>query len=175
MNSSTNGTTGSTVRSAMNPEKEHFAYTPPRWFNKAIAWILRTPLHFLVSKDIMLLTVTGRKTGKKYPMPVSYARDGDGITCSTDRTRADWWKNLRGGATVTLWLCGEEVAGRATVISEDRQALIKGINTMLTQVPRDAKHYEVRLDENKKPLAEDVSRATAYRIIIEIQDLPGTG
>ena len=42
---------------------------------------------------------------------------------------------------------------------------------MLTQVPRDAKHYEVRLDENKKPLAEDVSRATAYRIIIEVRDL----
>jgi hypothetical protein len=76
----------------------------------------------------MLLTVTGRKTGKRYPMPVSYARDGDLIICSTDRTRADWWKNLRGGATVTLWLCGKEVTGQATVISEDRQALISGID-----------------------------------------------
>ncbi len=171
MNEAGKGTPGNTVRSAMNPEKEHFAYTPPRWFNKAIAWVLRTPLHALVSKDIMLLTVTGRKTGKRYPMPVSYARDGELIVCSTDRTRADWWKNLRGGATVTLRLCGQEVTGQATVISEDRQALTKGINTMLTQVPRDAKHYEVRLDENKKPLAEDVSRATDYRIIIEIGDL----
>ena len=155
----------------MNPEKEHFAYTPPRWFNKAIAWILCTPMHVLVSKDIMLLTVTGRKTGKRYPMPVSYARDGDLIICSTDRTRADWWKNLRGGAMVTLRLRGEDVAGQASVISEDPRALIEGINTMLTQVPRDAKHYEVRLDKNEKPLAEDVSRATAYRIIIEIRDL----
>jgi deazaflavin-dependent oxidoreductase (nitroreductase family) len=171
MKDTAKGTTESAVGSAMNPEKEHFAYTPPRWFNKAIAWILCTPMHVLVSKDIMLLTVTGRKTGKRYPMPVSYARDGDLIICSTDRTRADWWKNLHGGATVTLRLCGKEVSGEAKVISEDRQALIKGINTMLTQVPRDAKHYEVRLDENKKPLAEDVSRATAYRIIIEIQDL----
>jgi deazaflavin-dependent oxidoreductase (nitroreductase family) len=171
MNEAAKGTPESKVRSAMNPEKEHFAYTPPRWFNKVIAWVLSTPLHALVSKDIMLLTVTGRKTGKRYPMPVSYARDGELIICSTDRTRADWWKNLRGGATVTLRLCGQEVTGQATVTSEDRQALIKGINTMLTQVPRDAKHYEVRLDENKKPLAEDVSRATDYRIILEIGDL----
>ncbi len=171
MNGTMTGMTQNTVRSAMDPEKEHFAYTPPRWFNKAISWVLRTPLHVLVSKDIMLLTVTGRKSGKEYHVPVSYARDGELIICSTDRSRADWWKNLRGGATVTARLCGEEVTGQATAISEDRQALIKGINTMLTQVPRDAKHYEVRLDKNEKPLAEDVSRATAYRIIIEIGDL----
>jgi hypothetical protein len=171
MKDATKGTAEGAVRSAMNPEKEHFAYTPPRWFNKVITWMLRTPLHVLLSKDIMLLTVTGRKTGKRYPMPVSYARDGDLVICSTDRTRAEWWKNLRGGATVTLSLCGKEFTGHATTIYEDRQALIKGINTMLTQVPRDAKHYEVRLDKNKKPIAEDVSRATAYRIIIEIQDL----
>ena len=171
MESTTKDTAQGTVRSAMDPEKEHFAYTPPRWFNKAITWILCTPLHVLVSKDIMLLTVTGRRTGKRYPMPVSYARDGDLIICSTDRTRADWWKNLRGGAAVTLRLRGEEVTGQASVISEDPRALIEGINTMLTQVPRDAKHYEVRLDKNEKPLAEDVSRATAYRIIIEVRDL----
>ena len=155
---------------AEEKERENTTYTPPRWFNGAISWILRSPLHALVSKDMMLITVSGRKTGKQYTIPVSYARDGDLVICSADRSRG-WWKNVRSGDTVTLQLCGRKLAGRARVISEDKEALIKGIETMLVQVPRDAKHVDVRLDENNRPLAEDLVRATDFRIIIEIQEL----
>ena len=150
--------------------REHTTYTPPRWFNGAISWILRSPMHALVSKDMMLITVTGRKTGTEYTLPVSYAREGDIVICSADRSRG-WWKNVRSGDTVTLQLCGRKVPGRAKVISEDKEALIKGMETMLVQVPRDAKHVDVRLDENNRPLAEDLVRATDFRIIIEIKEL----
>jgi deazaflavin-dependent oxidoreductase (nitroreductase family) len=132
--------------------------------------MLRSPLHGLVSKDMMLITVSGRKTGKQYTIPVSYARDGDLVICSADRSRG-WWKNVRSGETVTMQLRGRKVPGRARVIADDKEALIKGIETMLVQVPRDASHVDIRLDENNMPLAEDLVRATDFRIIIEIQEL----
>ena len=41
--------------------------------------LLRSRLHRLVDKDLMILTVTGRKTGTQYRIPLSYIRDGDVI------------------------------------------------------------------------------------------------
>ncbi len=142
---------------------------PPAWLNKMIMWMLRSPFHGIVSKNIMLITVTGRKSGKKYTLPVSYARDGDLLLCSTDREVRSWWKNLRGGADVVLRLRGKDVAGHADVIYDDPEAIAKGIGTMLKHVPRDAKYYNVRLDEQKRPLAEDIARSAQHRVIIEVK------
>ena len=100
---------------AEETEREHSTFTPPRWFNGVMRWILRSPVHALVSKDMMLITVTGRKTGTQYTLPVSYAREEGRILCSADRSRG-WWKNVRSGDTVLLQLCGRKLAGRARVI-----------------------------------------------------------
>ena len=134
-----------------------------------MAWLLRSPLHGIVSKSILLLTVTGRKSGKKYGLPVSYVRDGDTILCSTERDKRSWWKNLRGGADVTMLIQRQVVTGRAAAIVDDQEAIVKGIERMLTIVPRDAKYYDVRLDDQKRPIPEDVVRAAQRRVIVEIR------
>jgi hypothetical protein len=41
--------------------------------------ILRSPLHGLVSNNVILITFTGRKSGNTYTMPVNYVRDGDAL------------------------------------------------------------------------------------------------
>ncbi len=142
---------------------------PPAWLNKTMMWMLRSPFHGIVSKNIMLITVTGRKSGKTYTLPVSYAREGGEVICSTDRVARSWWKNLRGGADVVLRLRGKDVTGRATVIEDDLEAIAKGIETMLKHVPRDAKYYNVRLDGEKRPLAEDIARSAQHRVIIKVK------
>src|SRR4028118_1236877 len=48
--------------------------------------------------------ITGRKTGKQYTIPISYIQDGDLLTCYTASV---WWKNVRGGAPVTVVLRGQ--------------------------------------------------------------------
>ena len=63
--------------------------------------LLRSPLHFLLSGSIMLVTFTGRKSGKVYTTPVQYFRDGDTIIFFTKTVRT-WWKNLAGERPVTL-------------------------------------------------------------------------
>ena len=141
---------------------------PPAWVNKMMAWLLRSPLHGIVSKSIMPISVTGRKSGKKYRLPVSHVRDGDMILCSTERDNRNWWRNLRGGAEVTLLIRREELRGFATAIVDDREAIAHGIERMLTIVPRDAKYYDVRLDDQKRPLLEDIARAAQRRVIVEI-------
>jgi len=47
------------------------------WYNPIMKWILGSPLHRVVSKSTMLVTFTGRKSGKQYTIPVNYVREGD--------------------------------------------------------------------------------------------------
>lgn len=57
--------------------------TIPPFLNKTMKTILRSPIHGMVSKSILLITFTGRKSGKTYTTPVSYSQDGDLVTIFT--------------------------------------------------------------------------------------------
>ena len=63
-------------------------------YNPIIILLLCSPLHSLIDKSMMLITLTGRKSGKKYTFPVSYVRDGDTLLMISQREHT-WWKNLR--------------------------------------------------------------------------------
>lgn len=65
-----------------------------RPYNPVVAWILRSPLHGVMSRSTMLLNYTGRKSGRTYTTPVNYVRDGDGLLCVGAREHT-WWRNLR--------------------------------------------------------------------------------
>jgi hypothetical protein len=41
--------------------------------------VLRSPAHGVVSKTILLITFTGRKSGKTYTTPVSYSQFDDQV------------------------------------------------------------------------------------------------
>jgi hypothetical protein len=40
--------------------------------NDFMSWVLRSPLHGMLSNSMMLITVKGHKTGKEYTLPVNY-------------------------------------------------------------------------------------------------------
>jgi len=35
------------------------------WYNTLMSWLLRSPFHGLLSKSTLLVTVTGRKSGRQ--------------------------------------------------------------------------------------------------------------
>ena len=71
--------------------------------NPVLRVLLRSPLHGALDSSVLLLHVTGRKTGRRYDIPVNYA-DIDGRL--TVVTIAAWRINLRGGADVEVTLRG---------------------------------------------------------------------
>jgi hypothetical protein len=90
-----------------------------RTANLAVRGLLRTPLHRAVSGQLALITVTGRRSGRRFTFPVGYRRDGDRVTVQVGwPERKVWWRNLRGGAPVSMRLRGVERSGHAKV-SED--------------------------------------------------------
>jgi len=89
-----------------------------RVVNPVLKRMLRSPLHPLVSDDLLLLTITGRKTGTRYTFPVGYEQRDDTLAVISHGT--NWWMNLReGGAEVTVLLRGERRSGHATVQEDD--------------------------------------------------------
>ena len=90
-----------------------------RVINPVVAWILRSPLHGLISDSILLITVIGRRTGTLYTTPVGYDRDGDTLYITTHHS--NWWKNLRGGAPVRVQLQGEQRTGLGAVTEDPEE------------------------------------------------------
>ena len=128
--------------------------------------VLRSPVHGMVSKSILLISFTGRKSGKTYTTPVSYSQSGDQVTIFT---HAAWWKNLGSGAPVTLRLRGQELRGLAEPVAVDKQAIAAGLAAHLRKVPSDAQYYGVTFDEQKNPRTDEVEQAVRTVVMIRVQ------
>jgi hypothetical protein len=86
-----------------------------RVINPIMAGLLRSPLHRLLSNSLMLLSFQGRKTGKRYRIPVGYVEQGNRLFLFS---HSAWAKNFRSETPVSLRLRGVARQGRAT-LTED--------------------------------------------------------
>jgi hypothetical protein len=111
-----------------------------RKLNPLIAAILRSPLHSMMSKAILLITFTGRKSGKRYTTPVMYAQE---YGTAYVFTNGDKWKNLQGGAQASLWLSGQELNGFALAVLDDKQRIANGLGLFLRRHPSNKGAYFV--------------------------------
>lgn len=147
------------------PKERAQAGTMPVWLNRTISWLLRSPFHRMVSNSIMLITFTGRKSGKIYTTPISYSRQGEQIIAFT---HSPWWKNLRDGALVTLRLQGRDQQGYAKAVADDLATILPYLRIHLQQVQRDARFYAVKIDANGQPNEADLAQAAHESVLIRI-------
>lgn len=140
------------------------------WYNKIMGWLLCSPLHGLISGSIMLISVTGRKSGQTYTTPVNYLSI-DGALYTTSQRGRTWWRNLRGGAAVILHLRGQEQAAFSQVFEETPE-IVPLLATMLQRNPQIARYYGVRLDANRQAPAEALHQAAEKLIIIRSEIRP---
>ena len=136
-----------------------------RILNPIVKGVLRSPIHHFVSHQMMVITFTGRKTGRVYSTPVSYYQEGNHVYCFT---HADWWKNLDGGSEVKLHIRGREVLGEAMPILDNRERKKVSLGKFLTAVPSDAQFFSVKIDAQGNPDADDLERAVDDATMIEI-------
>jgi len=107
---------------------------PADLYNPLMTFILRSSLHGLISNNTMLITFTGRQSGKQYTTPISYAQEGNVITLITDRKHG-WWKNLRGAVPVKVRVKGRDLEGTAQIVAANPQTLIAEIQKVYQTIP----------------------------------------
>ena len=129
----------------------------PPLMNNTMKFVLRSPLHGIISNYLLLISFTGRKSGKVYTTPVSYfQQDDDQVIIFT---HANWWKNLLSNPAVTLRIRGRDVQGMAEPVAEDKQAIADALTAHLRKSHFDARFYDVTIDDDGNPIAEDVEKA----------------
>jgi hypothetical protein len=89
-----------------------------RVVNPVFSAVLRSPLHALLDgfqPRILVLGVTGRRTGRRYRIVVG-RHEIDGV--ATIFTNSPWRVNLRGGADVEVTYDGQTVPIRAVLVED---------------------------------------------------------
>ena len=115
--------------------------------NPVVAWLLRSPLHPLLSGALMLLEVTGRRTGRRYWIPVGYQRDGNTITVLASRApRKQWWRNFREPRPVAVLVRGRTLHGWAELVPPESDAFRMAIETTLRRLPGVGGQFGIRYD-----------------------------
>jgi deazaflavin-dependent oxidoreductase (nitroreductase family) len=79
---------------------------------------------------VLLLTTTGRRTGRKYTTPLIYQKTGDDYVVVASKSGAeehpDWYLNLRANPEVGVQVRGDKFTARArTATPEEKPALWK--------------------------------------------------
>ncbi|MFG1947958.1 nitroreductase family deazaflavin-dependent oxidoreductase [Nonomuraea sp. NPDC048826] len=83
---------------------------------------------YFEGSDLLLLTTTGAKSGRRLTTPVMYLEDGGRLVVIASAAGADrspaWYHNLRATPEVTIEVGTETYAAKATVVdSEERDRL----------------------------------------------------
>ena len=100
-----------------------------RLVNPLVERLLRSRLHWLLSRRFAVLSYEGRVSGNRITTPVLYERDGGDLVVTTAQNEVTWWKNFRGGHPATLWVRGApvETMGRAVIEPEAVEAWVEDL------------------------------------------------
>jgi hypothetical protein len=134
------------------------------WFDQITEWLLKSPLHVMISENTMIVYFKGRKSGKAYHVPIDYLRINDTLLTVSFKERT-WWRNLRGGAEVTILLRGKLIPAHSQVV-EDDQGVAEGLKEFIGKNPQAAKIFNIKLTAAGQPELESLQQAAKKRVIV---------
>jgi F420H(2)-dependent quinone reductase len=106
--------------------------------NPVVRGVLGSPLHRLLSGALVVLEYRGRRTGRRYRIPLQYAETARGtiVVLAVRPERKLWWRSFARPAPAVVLVAGEKRAmtGRLLDGEERREALV----AYLARFPRAA-------------------------------------
>ena len=91
----------------------------PGWILKAQVCLLRRHKLAYFDKHYMVITTTGRKTRRKYSIPIGFARDDNTYLALNMGGKSNWYRNALANPCVTLEVEGKTFAARAEQVPVD--------------------------------------------------------
>lgn len=144
-----------------------------RRLNPLVVALLRSRLHRLASRELLLLTYVGAQTGVRRTLPLSYV-ETDGRLYLCTRSSA-WWRNLRSGRPVELWLRGHRVTATPVVVDLAAPEALAAFRAFLTANPKTGEMlYAVGTDADRRPREDDLRREVTRSVVMRM-DLADAG
>jgi deazaflavin-dependent oxidoreductase (nitroreductase family) len=124
-----------------------------RMGSPVVRWVLSGKSHSLMSRQLLLVSFTGRKTGRSYTTPVSYVRDGNELLIPGG---GKWWKNLACGP-VSVRLKGSWMPVSPEVITES-QGMSEVLERVMVRNPAVPIFTGIGRGQDGQPNPEDLER-----------------
>jgi hypothetical protein len=126
--------------------------------NRIMRGLMRLPLISRgIGRRLITIYVVGRKTGRRYAIPVTYTRQGEVLLVGTPFA---WGRNLRTGEPVNIRLLGELRHAEVEVISDQA-----GVVEQYAVIARDNANFagfnKIGFEPDGTPKPADLIRAWA--------------
>ncbi len=146
------------------------------WFmnkiaNPLVRLILRSPLHWILGPTVLLVTYRGRKSGKEYSLPVQYAQDDHTIYIVPGAPeKKTWWRNLRGGAPVKLFLAGKAIYGKAAFLQgeTDVALIVHGLDIYFKRFPPSARMRNLHPMKNGSLNQDELHQLAQCTVMVRV-------
>ena len=134
-----------------------------RAVNVPMRAVLGLPFPTPLSANLMLISYTGRKSGKAYRQPVSYVRDGEALLTPGG---GRWTLNLAGGRPVRIRLRGRDLPASAELVT-DAAEVERLLGVITRENPRAARFIPIprRPDGRLEPDALDAALRHGFSIV----------
>jgi deazaflavin-dependent oxidoreductase (nitroreductase family) len=124
--------------------------------NRVVRGLLRTPLlSRAAGSRLVTLYIVGRKSGRRYTIPVAYTRDKGDLLIGTP---FGWGRNLRTGEPVEIRLKGRRRQADVRVYKDEAE-VVAAYATMTRDNKAFANFNKVGFDANGNPNPEDLHLA----------------
>jgi len=106
--------------------------------NRFVLFGLRSPAHRLLSRSLADLRYTGARSGRRYALPVQYARLGDRrlVVWPGHPQAKVWWRSLVDPAPVEVGLAGETTHGQGRVLRPNEPGYADALTAYRSRWPR---------------------------------------
>ena len=138
------------------------------WFliNPVVAFLARSPLHFLISHQVLVIQFKGRKSRKQYLVPVSYHEHESSYTCVTLRSNI-WWRNLKEVSHTKIWLKGTLKNAQIDLEFNNDQIVESTLRDLVTNNRVDAYFAKIKLNKDGSPDSDDLIQAGKIHTVLK--------
>ena len=119
----------------------------------------------MISHQILLFRVIGRRSKKIFEIPASYAHINDSLVCVTLRENL-WWKNFKNIETQEIYFKGKKIKKNISINFTDNSFVREKLKELIEHNPIDAFFAGVKLDKNKVPNSADLDKAAELHTVI---------
>jgi len=136
------------------------------WF---VDLVLRSPVHWLLSRGLALITVTGRRSGRRYTIPVGYLETADAVVVLVgDAPSKTWWRNYIQPGPIEVRLRGGLRSGSAVVIPPDAEQFRRTAEESFRRSRIIPRLFGIRFNPRSGLTAEDAARLAQRAAIVHI-------
>ncbi|HYO60430.1 MAG TPA: hypothetical protein VEU29_00855 [Actinomycetota bacterium] len=148
---------------------------PPRWLmkvvNPVVRWRLGRRVKGEMSRKLMVLHVTGLKSGRRYRIPVSRQIVAGRLCTFTD---GSWRHNVRGGAALEVTIDGKTKPARAELEEDPGRIARVFLDRIETDGVREAQRtlgIRVRVDRNPTlhELRDEILRSGLSIVYVDVE------